>query len=78
MVDITIIDTVDGSVKAELDSKDKTTVGDLVERIGNGILVDAVGTLKASKSVVLEKGTYRWTAPDQQQKALGQQQVEHC
>lgn len=60
MTDITIIDTTDGSVKAELDSKDNTTVRDLLDMIGKGILVDARGTMKASKSVVLEKDTYKW------------------
>jgi hypothetical protein len=41
-----------------LDSKDGTTVGDLLEMIGSGVLTNEDGVLKASKSYILEPGKY--------------------
>eukprot|EP00545_Synedropsis_sp_CCMP1620_P011822 CAMPEP_0119014332 /NCGR_PEP_ID=MMETSP1176-20130426/9529_1 /TAXON_ID=265551 /ORGANISM="Synedropsis recta cf, Strain CCMP1620" /LENGTH=352 /DNA_ID=CAMNT_0006967487 /DNA_START=22 /DNA_END=1080 /DNA_ORIENTATION=- len=60
MTDINITDT-DGKVLECLNSEDGTTVGDLLDAIGDGVL-RAGGMLKASKTYVLEPGTYQWSS----------------
>ena len=56
MADITINDP-DGNLLSSLDSKDGTTVGDLLDMLGAGVLRKD-GVLKANKSHVLVAGTY--------------------
>lgn len=58
MADITVTDT-DGAVVETLNSADETTVGDLLEMIGAGVLRKD-GVLKANKNYVLVPGTYTW------------------
>ena len=67
MSDITITDA-HGAVKETLNSEDRTTVGDLLEMIGAGVLRKD-GVLKASKSYVLEPGTCTWHPRDDDEHA---------
>ena len=60
MADITIIDIDGDKQKARLKSKKKTTVGQLLNAIGEGTLVDSDSALML-KHEILEKGTYYWT-----------------
>mmetsp|Transcript_4878 Transcript_4878/g.13667 ORF Transcript_4878/g.13667 Transcript_4878/m.13667 type:complete len:140 (+) Transcript_4878:2686-3105(+) len=61
MSDITITDA-DGNVQYSLDSKDGTTVGDLLSIIGAGVLRKD-GVLKANKNYILVPGTYTLERP---------------
>ena len=67
MADITVT-SPDGAIVASLRSEDNTTIGDLLDMIGVGIL-QKDGLLKANKGHVLEPGTYTWktreTTPSQ-------------
>ena len=65
MADITINDPA-GNLLSSLDSKDGTTVGDLLDVLGAGVLTKD-GVLKANRSLVLTPGTYTLGPPIQQQ-----------
>ena len=63
MTDITINDAF-GATLETLNSKHRTTVGDLLDMIGAGVLRKD-GVLMASKSYVLEPGTYMFVPSKQ-------------